>query len=386
MNSEIINNLVASMQRRMAALPHRMRPFTTEYGKLPTSFMLTGSRGCGKSTFMLHHSKGKRMLYFSADNPKVMTFNLYDFVSYVFMNGYEGVIIDEIHYANNWSIHLKALYDDFPGKQLWVSDSSSLVLRSGGADLSRRFVPIRMPLMSFREFLFLQTGTLYPTYKLGDSVLPVEPSSEILSQFALYRQMGSRPFYSEGDFEARYMAIMDKVFNNDIPFFLPSINENNLRLMRAIVGSLASSSIPRVQVSSLCADWGVGAEKLYQILFVMENVGILKIVRYQNDNKARSTGAKMLFDDPCAYPVLKADEGTSREAYVVFCLSNAAYDIYAMRDETKGDYIAIKEGNAINIEVGGKSKKPKASDYVARDNTDYPAGNAIPFWLLGMMW
>lgn len=386
MNSEIINHLLASMQRRMAALPHRLRPFTTGYSQLPPCFLLTGSRGCGKSTFMLHHSRDNRMLYFSADNPKVMAFNLYDFVSYIFMNGYEGVIIDEIHYANNWSIHLKALYDDFPGKKLWVSDSSSLVLRSGGADLSRRFVPIRMPLMSFREFLFLQTGNLYPTYKLGDSVLPVEPSSEILSQFAIYRQMGSRPFFKEGDFEARYMAIMDKVFNNDIPFFLPSINENNLRLMRAIVGSLASSSIPRVQVSSLCADWGVGAEKLYQILFVMESVGMLKIVRYQNDNKARSAGAKMLFDDPCAYPVLKADEGTSREAYVVFCLRNADYDIYAMRDETNGDYLAIKNGNAINIEVGGKRKKPKASDYVARDNTDYPTGNAIPFWLLGMMW
>ena len=79
---------------------------------------------------------------FSADNPKIIGEPLYDLVSSVFMLGYEGVIIDEIHYASNWSIHLKALYDDYPGKIIWISDSSSLVLRDGKADLSRRYVAV----------------------------------------------------------------------------------------------------------------------------------------------------------------------------------------------------------------------------------------------------
>ena len=121
------------MQRRLAALPQRLRPFTTEFDELPKKLMLTGARGCGKSTFLLHHSQGRRLLYFSADNPKIIGEPLYDLVSSVFMLGYEGVIIDEIHYASNWSIHLKALYDDYPGKIIWISDSSSLVLRDGKA-------------------------------------------------------------------------------------------------------------------------------------------------------------------------------------------------------------------------------------------------------------
>ncbi len=29
---------------------------------------------------------------------------------------------------------------------------------------------------------------------------------------------------------------------------------------------------------------------------------------------------------------------------------------------------------------------PKHADYVLRDNTDYPAENSIPLWLIGMMW
>ena len=323
---------------------------------------------------------------FSADNPKIIGEPLYDLVSSVFMLGYEGVIIDEIHYASNWSIHLKALYDDYPGKIIWISDSSSLVLRDGKADLSRRYVAIQMPLMSFREFLYLETGQIYPKYKLGDTILPTQPDAELLNHFLNYRSYGTRPFYQEKDFEARYMAIIDKILNNDIPFFLPSISENNLRVMRAIIGTLANSPIPRVQVTSLCSDWGIGAEKLYQLLFVMESVDLLKIVKYPNDTKARSTGAKMLFADPCAYKVLNADQGTEREAYTVHCFSRAGYEINAMKDEKKGDYVITKDHVSQTLEVGGKNKNPKEADYVLRDNTDYPVGNAIPFWLMGMMW
>ena len=40
----------------------------------------------------------------------------------------------------------------------------------------------------------------------------------------------------------------------------------------------------------------------------------------------------------------------------------------------------------IKIEVGGKDKVLKNSDWVIRDNTDYPGGKAIPLWLLAMGW
>lgn len=386
MTNEILQTLVSAMQRRLATLPKRLRPFTSEFGKLPDALLLTGTRGCGKSTFLLHYSQGKRMLYFSADNPKIMGESLYDLVSDIFMFGYEGVIIDEIHYAEKWSVHLKALYDDFPGKLFWVSDSSSLVLRAGEGDLSRRYVPIKMPLMSFREFLYIETGKVYPKYRFGDLVLPVQPEAELLNHFHNYRKFGTRPFYQNGDFEARYMAVMDKVLNNDIPFFLPRITDNNLRVMRAIIGTLSNSTVPRVQVTSLCSDWGIGAEKLYQLLFVMESVELLRIIRLPNDTKARSIGAKILFADPCAYNILNADYGTEREAYIVNCFTLAGYNVNAIKDKTKGDYFVTKDNTSMTLEVGGKNKKPKAADFVLRDNTDYPAGNAIPFWLAGMMW
>ncbi len=385
-----ISELETNMRRRRESIPLRIRPFTDETDSLPRAFLLTGPRGVGKTTFLLHHSKAQKMLYFSADNPTLADEPLYETVKTIFLAGFSGVIIDEVHFARDWSVHLKALFDDFPTHSIWVSDSSALVLRSGIGDLSRRFVPIRMPLLSFREFLFLKTGIAYPVFDpfIGDTKLPIQPTPEILSHFREYRSTGTRPFFAEGNFEERMLAVLDKTLYADIPFFLPNVTDGNLRLMKAITGTLANASIPRVQVRSLCADWGIGAEKLYQILNVMESVGILRIIRIENDTKAKTAGEKLFFSDPAFYPVLRGNFGTAREALVAALCAEGGWLVEAVRNETEGDFVISRNvagiATKLKLEVGGASKKIKSADFVIRDDIDFPGGNAIPLWLLGM--
>jgi len=390
MNNLHIAELETNMRRRLDSIPLRIRPFTYETESLPRAFLLTGPRGVGKTTFLLHHGKAKKMLYFSADNPTLADEPLYETVKSIFLAGFSGVIIDEVHFARDWSLHLKALFDDFPAHSLWASDSSALVLRSGIGDLSRRFIPIRMPLLSFREFLFLKTGTLHPaTDPFIETKLPVQPTPEILAAFREYRNTGTRPFFAEGNFEERMLAVLDKTLYADIPFFLPNVTDGNLRLMKAITGTLAGAAIPRLQVRSLCADWGIGAEKLYQILNVMESVGILRIIRIENDTKAKTAGEKLFFSDPAFYPVLRGNVGTAREALVAALCAESGWLVEAARNEAEGDYVISRNVGGVTtklkLEVGGASKKIKSADFVIRDDIDFPGRNAIPLWLLGMM-
>ena len=398
--SDTINNLEKIMNRKLSDMPERIRLWTTQYQNdkmLPKNMILTGLRGIGKSTFLLYHSQktNKRMLYFSADNPNFSGENLYNLVSAIFMVGYEGVIIDEVHFAKDWSKHLKSLYDDFPDRTVWASDSSALVLRYGTGDLSRRYVFVHMPFLSFREFLFLETGTEYQCINpFNYSKLPLEPNATILTLFEEYKNHGTRPFYQEGNYEERSLGTLEKTLAADVPFFVPHITDDNLRLMIAIVGTLSSAAIPRLQVKSLCADWNIGTDKLYQLLEVMETVGVIKIIRFKNDNKAKSSGAKIFFADPCLYSVLQGNIGNQRESFVVTLFQESNYSVFASKDETEGDFlISKKTGNLqlgtnpfIKIEVGGKNKELKNSDWVIRDNTDYPSSNGIPLWLLAMSW
>ncbi|QTQ15094.1 ATP-binding protein [Treponema parvum] len=390
MNENLIQRIAAAMNRKIDSIPSNLRPFTTEYGVLPRTAILTGLRGTGKTTFLLHHAvkSEKRILYLSADNPIVSAEQLYDCVSYIFLKGYDGVIVDEVHFAKDWSLHLKALSDDFPDRSIWASDSSSLILRQGNADLSRRFVRINMPLMSFREFLFLEMGASYDKYKFASTQIPVKPSSDILQLFNTYKEMGTRPFYKEGNYSEKALALLDKTMSSDVPFFVPQITANNIRLMSSVVGTLAYSAIPRIQVRSLCSDWALSADKLYQLLNVMEAVGIIRIIRYENDNKAKSSGAKIFLSDPCLYSVLNGNEGSRREAFATMILSEAGYKVDASKNETFGDFIIGRAytNERFPIEIGGKNKTIKQSDYVIRDGTDYPVDKAIPLWLLAMLW
>ncbi len=133
----------------MQNLPHTLRPYVSSIPELPRAAVLPGQRGVGKTTFLVSRIEKKHIPYISADDPLIAAMPLYSLIEDVFLQGYEGVIIDQVHFAKDCSRHVKSLYDDFPHHIIWLSDSSSLVLRDGAADLSRRYVSIRLPLLSF---------------------------------------------------------------------------------------------------------------------------------------------------------------------------------------------------------------------------------------------
>ena len=104
------------------------------------------------------------------------------------------------------------------------------------------------------------------------------------------------------------------------------------------------------------------------------------------DNKERFSKSKVLLSNPSLYHVLSGREGKLREALTVLVFRTSGYDIFASPKEESGDYIEPFNGRNISIEVGGKKKSFKQSDYVIRDNIDYPASGVIPLWAISMMW
>ena len=57
------------------------------------------------------------------------------------------------------------------------------------------------------------------------------------------------------------------------------------------------------------------------------------------------------------------------------------HQIYASSHETDCGF--IWQGK--KIEIGGRHKNPKNSDYVVSDELDLPVRNRIPLWMLGLM-
>ncbi len=384
--SDLLLQIEQIQQRLLSVGPRLLRPIFRGYGlQDKRAALIIGPRGAGKTTLLLESVRDHNILYLCADHPMISGINLYDLAQEAFGKGYDGIAIDEVNFSNQWSGALKAIYDSYPSKKVWASDSSSIKLKQGIADLSRRFPRVSLPLLSFREYIFFKENVLVdPFHPWGEqsSAKAVFDKVNVLSLFHQYLKEGARPIFLEGDYQERLLNIIEKMIFSDTPFLLPRIQEQYLKLMNAVIGYLASSPIPTLNVDSLSTEWSIGKEKLYELLSVLEHIGLIHIVRYQHDHKASGKGAKILLADPTMYEVLKGDKGNVREAFFVTSVRGANKPIFACKDESKGDFIV--EG--MLFEIGGKKKKRKASDFVVRDDIELPLKNVLPLWSLGFLY
>lgn len=158
-----------------------------------------------------------------------------------------------------------------------------------------------------------------------------------------------------------------------------SFPEVHLRLMNSVIGYLAISNIPVLQVNFLCNQWSIGKEKLYQLLYAMERAHLIRIVRKENDTKINSIGSKIFLYDPSTYHMLGSNIGNIREAYAVAAFNESGRKVFASKNDSEYDLIV----DSNKVEIGGKKKSLKSADYVIRDNIDLPYDNVIPLWMLG---
>ena len=242
-----------------------------------------------------------------------------------------------------------------------------MVLRKGIADLSRRFVVHNLPLISLREYIYFETGKELPKIldsfdkKSAELASKILKEVDVLKHFKNYKEHGTKPFYHEGNFRERMKNVIEKSVYADIPYFVGQLSDNHLGVMKAIISHLVFSKVPTINIEVMCRDWGIGKEKLYQLLRAMEEIGLINIVQKTKIEKPYSKGAKIFLTDPVIYSVLEGETGNFRKAFVVFALKNKG-KILAEKDGTRGDLIF----NNIRLEVDGSNQKPKQADYILK--------------------
>lgn len=385
---EIIDRLTQTQERLLAHSPVKRRDRLTRLHVTDQAALLVGPRGTGKTTWLLSQAEAGHTLYLSADHPLLVSIPLYELIEAIFLRGYEGVLIDEVHYAADWARHLKAAYDAFPGKVFRASDSNAIVLRKGMADLSRRFPVYSMPLLSFREYLMLTLEHEVPLLDPFDydirHVRKLSREINVLRYFHDYMKGGFRPFFLESSvtYMEKVMATIAKTMEADIPFLVPQITENHLRLMHAVIGYLGTATVPTVQVNSLCNEWALSKEKLYQLLDAMERAHLIRIIRKRNDTKVHSVGAKILLNEPSVYAFLGGNRGTAREAYVATACVESGHKVWAAAKEADYDFLIDNR----TVEIGGRKKERKNAKWVIRDDVELPTGPVLPLWMLGLQY
>ncbi len=363
---------------------------------------IAGSRGVGKTTFLLQYLKelkntlpSYKSLYLSYDFPANVDIKLHELAEEFSKIGGEYLIIDEIHRYKNFSIDLKAIYDFYPKLKVIFSGSSAVSIYNSQADLSRRVVLYDMQGLSYREFLELKLNINLPSFNLEEILQnSVEIVNELeykfvpLEHFNEYLTYGYYPFYFKE--QSQYLRLLNSVINQiiDIDFVeLGLIKPSFAHKLKKLLIIISESEPFELNITKIATNLEVSRNTVYAYLEHLKNGGLINIVTNNKKGISKlSKPEKLYLNNTNLFYALSAEPkiGTIRESFFVSQLQHK----HAITTIDKGDFII---DNKYTIEVGGKSKdfmqiKDIKESYLAIDTDSTQNANKIPLWLFGFLY
>ena len=391
--------LLLSNQIKSQTIPKYKRFLYEEIDFNERLIGLIGSRGAGKTTMLLQYlqliSIEKETLYIIADHPNVAKEGLFKIADEFQKLGGKILVIDEIHKVKGFETDLKLIYDSFFDLQVIFTGSSAVAIDNAKADLSRRAVVYKLPVLSFREYLELETGIIFESYSLEDIITNhTNIATQILSKikpfayFKNYLQSGAYPFYidSNESYIKKLLSSSMQVLETDLPAIY-SIEYDKINALKKMMVMLCQSEPFDINISKLCGAVELNQRTLYKYLGILQAAGLIRILGAKSNGiSIISKPEKLYLDNTNLFSIFcdTPKNGTIQETYFA---SMTSYS-YTLNYPKNGDFILDEK---YTFEVGGASKSAKQiqnidNSYVVADNIEIGSFNKIPLWLFGFLY
>ena len=155
---------------------------------------IKGTRGVGKTTFLLQYAKEKfgrdrSCLYINMNNFYFQGHGIAEFAGEFHKLGGKVLLIDQVFKHPDWSKELRKCYDMYPDLKIIFTGSSVMRLKEENPELNGIVSSYNLRGFSFREFLNLKAGTSFKAHRLDD-ILKNMTYSRIM--FRLHRRCSPR--------------------------------------------------------------------------------------------------------------------------------------------------------------------------------------------------
>ena len=131
---------------------------------------IKGTRGVGKTTFLLQYAKenfdtqDRQCLYINMNNFYFQGRGIADFAGEFYRNGGKVLLIDQVFKRPDWSSELRRCYDEFPDLKIIFTGSSVMRLKEENPELNGIVKSYNLRGFSFREFLNRQLNASFSSY------------------------------------------------------------------------------------------------------------------------------------------------------------------------------------------------------------------------------
>lgn len=399
----MLNNIIKLEKRILKGLKIEYKRYFFDRVDFSSQMIaVVGSRGVGKTTFLLQYLKdlkaeypAHKSLYFSYDYPTNVDVKLYELAEEFAKIGGEYLLLDEIHKYKNFALDLKAIYDFFPDMKVVFTGSCAASIYNSQADLSRRAVLYHMNGLSYREFLELTLDKKLPTFSLeeicADSVSIVDKLSDQfvpLEYFSEYLKYGYYPFYfsDKDNYLKQLTAVVNLTIDVDL-VMLGYIKPNFANKLKKLLNIICYSKPFELNITKVSANIEVSRNTLYAYLEHLTKGDLLTVVA---DNKkgltALSKPEKLYLNNTnLSYALCDEPEiGTIREGF----FANQLKESHKITTSKHGDFIV--DGKYV-FEIGGENKGFKQirdldNSYVVQDTDSTEDSRKIPLWLFGFLY
>ena len=357
---------------------------------------IKGSRGVGKTSFLLQYAKenfgtDRSCLYISFNHFYFSEHTLVEFAEAFCKQGGKTLLIDQTFKYENWSKELRECYDRFPQLHIVFSGSSVMRLIEDNEDLQGIVASYNLRGFSFREFLNLQSGTSFPSYTLSEIMQNhVQIAQDICKQvqpleyFQAYLHHGYYPFFlEERNFSENLLKTMNMMLEVDI-LLIKQIELKYLSKIRKLLYQIMKSAPSAPNVSQMSKDIGVSRATIMNYLKYLKDARLLNMLYAEGDEYPKKPNQVYVHNTNLMYVVSpgNVDKAAERKTFfynalhachkVNICKYHLDFCIdfkYHFRCESKpeGGKLYSKALYAVDdIEVGNKS--------------------VIPLWLFGFLY
>ena len=348
---------------------------------------IKGTRGVGKTTFLLQYAKehfdiqDKQCLYINMNNFYFQGKGIADFAGEFYRHGGRVLLIDQVFKQPDWSIELRKCYDLYPNLKIVFTGSS--VMRSYNL---RGF--------SFREFINLLTGNTFRPYSLDEILSDHEriikqilPKVSPNKYFQDYIHHGFYPFFQEQrNYSENLLKTMNMMTEVDI-LLIKQIELKYLTKIKKLFYMIAEDGPSKApNVSKLAHDIETSRATVMNYIKYLTDARLTNLIYPVNEDFPKKPAKIMLHNSNLMYAIypIQVDK---QEAMETFFVNSLWKDHKVNAGGRDYNYLVDEKLKFRIVDAKAPGRQRISPDIIyARYNTEIGTGNQIPLWLLGFLY
>ena len=357
---------------------------------------IKGTRGVGKTTFLLQYAKEKfgtdrSCLFINMNNFYFSKYTLVDFAGEFVKRGGKVLLIDQVFKYPEWSHDLRACYEMFPTLKIIFTGSSVMRLKEENPELSGIVKVYYLRGFSFREYLNLQSGNCFRAYTLQEILENHEQIAKTilrnvkpLDYFQDYLHHGFYPFFLEKrNFSENLLKTMNMMIEVDI-LLIKQIELKYLSKIKKLLYLLAVDGPVAPNVSQLATEIQTSRATVMNYIKYLADARLINMVYPKGEEFPKKPSKLMMHNTNLMYSIypVKVEEQDVLDTFFM----NTLYKDHKLYKGDKGTSFMVDNGLHFRICAEGCKFKNNPNVYYALHKLELGHGNMIPLWLFGFLY